>query len=436
MPQCGHSPLMRRALYLAVLLLGATFVGCIGSDGSETVSPASEDDATEVDWGAPIPDAIAGIEHLSNVETKGGGANGAGIWLDGDHAYVSGLGSGFHVVDVSDPQQPERVGHLDGDELYARDADLLSYPDRTVIVLATQSGGMTFVNVTDPTQPEVLSIKEDVDPNHNVAVVPNSTLVYNSPSNGEGNANQIVDASNPAKPEIVGEFGTYGCHDITFYTEDGKQRAYCAGVQTTEIWNIEDPLEPERVAMVSNPCMDDEVAEVPWSNCGGLHHTAFVNHDASILIIGDEFQGGGGPGCGFQQSVEGNSAATPLGALWFYDISDETNPELVGWFAPDVPAQRHADALTATAQDNPTATPYSMSCTSHFGDLIPGQSMLVMGWYHAGVLLIDFSDPANPVQIDQWNPDTWVWDAQVHKGFVFTGDISRGLDSLRFLPAG
>lgn len=428
---------MRLRLFLTVALIGAALTGCIGDTVDDDVAPTSEDADAETSWGEPIPDTVAGVEHLGELGVDEGALSGGGIWTHGDHAYVSGLGSGFHVVDVSDPKNPDRVGNISGDEVYSRDVDMLELPDRTIAVLATQSGGMTFVDVTDPTAPTVLSILE-IEPNHNVAVVPNSSLVYNSPSTGEGRSNEIVDASDPLRPEVVGEFGDHGCHDITFYTSpDGAtQRAYCAGVDVTEIWDISDPLAPDLVTTVSNPCMDDDVTAAPYSNCGGLHHTAFVNHDASVLIVGDEFQGGAGPGCGAQQSVEGNSVATPIGALWFYDLSDEESPELMGWFAPDVPVQAHADALTGTLESSPTAAPFSMSCTSHFGDLIPGKEMVVVGWYQAGVVLIDFSDPANPVQVDQWAQDAYVWDAKVHNGYVFTGDIQNGLDSLRLLPGG
>ncbi len=428
---------MRLRLFLAVVLLGAGLTGCIGDTGDEAVGPSSDEADADETWGEPIPETVAGVEHLGELTVESGALNGGGIWTHGDHAYVSGLGSGFHVVDISDPKNPVRVGNISGEEVYSRDVDLLETDNRTIAVLATQSGGMTFVDVTDPTAPRILSILE-IEPNHNVAVVPNTTLVYNSPSTGEGRANEIVDASDPLRPEVVAEFGEHGCHDITFYTSPSgdTQRAYCAGVDVTEIWDISDPMSPELVTTVSNPCMDDDVTAAPYSNCGGLHHTAFVNHDASVLIVGDEFQGGAGPGCGAQQSAAGMSAATPIGALWFYDISAEENPALLGWFAPDVPAQRHADALTGTLASSPTAAPFSMSCTSHFGDLMPGKEMAVIGWYHAGVVLIDFSDPENPMQVDQWADQAYVWDAKVHNGYVFTGDIQRGLDSLRLMPGG
>ncbi len=426
---------MKAQALITLLLLATALTGCIGGEGDQS-DPVETNDAlndTTADWAAEIPDVIGTVEQFGQALFEGESITGAGIWTEGDYAYVSGLGTGFWVVDLTDPEFPEVVGNISGDRVFSRDADLLRTDGMLVVVLATQSGGMTFVDVTDPTTPEILSIL-DIDPNHNVAVVPDSTIVYNSPSTGEGRSNEIVDASDPRNATIVGEFGNYGCHDTTFYVDDDKQRAYCAGVDVTEIWDISDPLSPELLTTVSNPCMDDDAEQVPRSNCGGLHHTAFVNHDASVLIIGDEFQGGAGPGCGYHAvSPTDHSASTPIGALWFYDITDENAPSLQGWLAPSVPVNEHLANMASTAENNPTAAPFSASCTSHFGDLIPGHEMAVMGWYQAGVLLIDFSDPANPRIVDSWNQETGTWDAQVHNGYVFTGDMNRGLDVFRFL---
>ncbi|MDX1611254.1 MAG: hypothetical protein R3185_02710 [Candidatus Thermoplasmatota archaeon] len=421
---------MARPVVLAMLLLGALMAGCIGSSSDDLEAQDANVEDT-VAWAKDLPETITGLEPLAQVDLAEE-MSGAGIWTEGDYAYVGGLNTGFHVVNLTDPANPVVEASIDGDQVYSRDVDLLHYEDRLVAVLATQSGGMTFVDVTDPASPEIINIVE-IDPNHNVAVVPDTKLVYNSPSTGEGRANEIVDATVPEQAEVIGEFGTFGCHDISFFVNEDKQRAYCAGGDITEIWDISDPRAPEKLVEVSNPCMDDPTGPPTRSNCQGLHHSAFVNEDASILLVGDEFQGGGGPGCGLHANDGSRSASTPLGALWFYDITDEENPQLLGWFAPNVPAQAHADAVLETAASNPTGAPFSASCTSHFGEIIPGQDMVVIAWYHAGVLLIDFSDPTNPILVDQWNEGTQTWDARLHNGYVFTGDILRGLDVLELV---
>ena len=47
-------------------------------------------------------------------------------------------------------------------------------------------------------------------------------------------------------------------------------------------------------------------------------------------------------------------------------------------------------------------------------------------------VLIDFTDPTDPWMIDQWNEHTDTWEAWYYNGYVFTGDLRRGLDVLTF----
>jgi len=422
---------MRSSLAGALVLLGVWIGGCIGSTDDPLIGTSTAEAMATASWARAIPATITGLEPVALTPVADQADSGAGIWVDGDLAYVSGLNSGFHVIDVSKPDAPKVVGQISGDDVYSRDADLIQYPDGTkVVVLATQSGGMTFVDVSDPTMPEILSIV-DINPNHNLAVVPGTHVVYNSPSNGAGNPNEIVDASDPRDPKVVGEFGDHGCHDTSFYVDEtqGKARAYCAGVAASEIWDIADPLKPQLIATVSNPCMDRTVR---GSNCRGLHHSAFVNDDATILMLGDEFMGGGGPGCQAHVETGDGSVSSPIGALWFYDLTDEANPELLGWFAPTIPLERHLAAVLGVDPTNPAGAARGVSCTSHFGQAVPGHDLVVMGWYNAGVLLIDFSDPAEPRQVDQWLGGGSAWDARIHNGYIFTGDINYGLEVLTF----
>jgi hypothetical protein len=171
-----------------------------------------------------------------------------------------------------------------------------------------------------------------------------------------------------------------------------------------------------------------------------LHHFATASNDGSILIIGDEHRGGGNPGaCFHYDPVTGTS--TPLGALWFFDISDLSDPVLLSWLSPPFVAPVVPTLPTSPNTDPSvigqlvggayTAVP---NCTAHFGQVLPGQDKIVIGWYSAGVLLIDFSDPGNPVILDQYQPEgVNTWSARVSNGYVFTGDIGRGMDVLKLV---
>lgn len=402
---------MRRAIVVLVLL--PALAGCLASEPAEQAAPPEPDPGTQ-DPG--LPETITGLEHVTGVPDV---ASGAGVFVHGDHAYVSGLGNGLYVVDLSNGTDPEVVGHLD--DLYARDADILEYAGHHhAAILAGQGDGLHVVNVSDPADPvHITSFHPDGDVSHNAAVLPGTPLVYNSPGSGRGGENQIVDLSDPTDPRLVATFGRSGCHDITFHRTADKDRLVCAGEASTELYDLSDPLEPEYISEVRNPFISvvGFVGGDGGSLTPGLHHWSFLSPDGETLVIGDEFAGGRGPGCYAHVQQGDQSRSTPLGALWFYDVSDEEDPELLGWFSPPAPVQGHAETE-------------STSCTAHFGTLLDDRPLVAIGWYQAGVILVDFADPANPVMVDQWNPATNVWDVRYHDGRLITGDTIRGADLL------
>ena len=362
---------------------------------------------------------------------------GSGNQVAGDYVFGSALTHVFFIADIKDPMHPRLIFNATGQEgtEYARKADIMAHPDGTrTLVLATGRGhgGMNFWNVTDVSHPTWLS-HNDMDGvnDHNIAVVPGTEYVFNAPSSGGPNGNELLDLRNPAKPVVIGKFGTHGCHGITFHGTFGqpKFRAYCAGVDATQIWNLDhfDPAKPDfGITVLSTIDKNSN----PVIGTKGLHHYAGSNAAGTVLIIGDEFSGGGQPGaCFAHDPVTGLSS--PLGALWFYDISSEAAPVLKGWISP--PTMRPQDEPVPQAPTEPDETP-GAGCTAHFGTLVPGEEKFVIAWYNAGVLLIDFKDPANPKILDQYRAagiDTW--NARVWNGYVFTGDLGRGMDVLKLV---
>jgi hypothetical protein len=486
---------MKTSILTIALLLATALAGCTdGSDGGAEVTTHLGVTTAHASFANPQPESVTGLEFVAQgLNLSGGPAeSGSGIWAFGDFVFGSALNNRFWIADVSDPENPEIVYQADDNVRtpYGRDADMIVHVDGSrTLVIATQFDGMHFWDVTDPTKPEFLSVAlfdelAESNPSvHNVAVIPGTTYVFNSQSGGAGKTNDLVDATNPDEPINLGAFGTHGCHDITFFgsPSDDKFRAYCAGIQRTEIWNIDefDPAaEDFGISVIAwvgcpesadqndpnAPDQDDTRGCAEQSPVTGspatsgypsrtLHHLALVNNDASILIIGDEYNGGGDPGaCTYYDENTGQS--TPAGALWFYDLSDETNPVMLSWIsAPtenpgtdpkDPPSngtlEDKADEIVEDqdpAEAADLAKPYTDNvpgCTAHFGTLVPGEDKIVMAWYIAGILLIDFTDPEEPRIIHQEKPEgANVWDARVHGGYVFTGDINRGLDVLKLI---
>jgi hypothetical protein len=55
--------------------------------------------------------------------------------------------------------------------------------------------------------------------------------------------------------------------------------------------------------------------------------------------------------------------------------------------------------------------------------------LVFLGSYNAGLQVVDYSDPRAPVQAAYYQaPGTTAWGALYHDGYIYVGDMSRGLD--------
>lgn len=410
-----------------IAVLAVALSGCLASTPSD---PAAQG-PTPVpapDRAAPaLPETITGLDHIGKVPDVEPGAS--GLWIQDGWAYVSGFSSNaFHVVDLSDPTSATVVGTLEGP--MTRDAAHLEVGDRELVVASADGDGLHVIDVTDKADPWLVRTLDLGS--HNVAVLPDSTLVYNSDSLGKGSTNEILDFADPEAPEVVATFGDRGCHDIEFHLGEDASYLYCPGVSATEIWEItDDPLDPKLVATIHNPLISapgavpgrPDVLAGPLDELGpGAHHWATPARDGDLLIVGDEFTGAIAPGCGLHAEPAGRSLSDPLGALWFYDTSDPADPQLRGWIK-----------MTAPADNTWNREWIYPSCTAHFGEVIEGRDKVVAAWFHAGTVLVDFADPSNPVVVDRFQEDSAVWDARLHGRYIVTGDSGRGSDVLELV---
>jgi hypothetical protein len=118
--------------------------------------------------------------------------------------------------------------------------------------------------------------------------------------------------------------------------------------------------------------------------------------------------------------------------LWFYDVSNPSRPQLESsWRIPRTYA--------------------SQLCTAHNFNVIPlrtGRDVLVSAWYHGGTTVVDFTDPANPVELGHYKmtsgnsagSQSTTWSSYWYNGTIYANNFdsevngllpSRGFDSLR-----
>ena len=194
------------------------------------------------------------------------------------------------------------------------------------------------------------------------------------------------------------------CHDITVYPQLGIAGGACAGYGL--LLDIRDPVHPVRLAAVS----DSNFAY--W-------HSATFNNDATKVLFTDEWGGGVAPRCRATDKPQWGADA----------IFTVANRVLTFQNYYKLPAPQ-------TSAEN---------CVAHNGNLIPvpGRDIMVQGWYQGGISVFDWTDPAHPTEIayfDRGPMDSTKmemagsWSAYWYNGYIYSTEISRGLDVLELQP--
>jgi hypothetical protein len=89
----------------------------------------------------------------------------------------------------------------------------------------------------------------------------------------------------------------------------------------------------------------------------------------------------------------------------------------------------------------PVAQPATKNCVAHNGSLIPipGRTVMVQAWYQGGVSVFDWTDAAHPTEIAYFDRgpidstkmvEGGTWSAYWYNGYIYSSEITRGLDVL------
>lgn len=337
-----------------------------------------------------------------DIMVAGADATGAAPAPEGDFV-------GIRIYDVTDPTAPQLLAAL---ECGGYHADVAIYENlllQGIDSAGTNTGcpdavdpdgmdqaeaaGLRILDITDPANPVVAGFVtvEDMGGSsvHNVSTLPWAGLAYVAGSNFTDPSNinlPIVDLTDPDFPVTtipmrdISPTAEAECHDIGL--DSVQNLAFCAAVTQTFIWDISDPMAPTEVSAITNPNIN-------------IHHAARLAPDAKTLVVNDEL---GGAAVSFGCAP---TTSDTLGALWFYDIEDPASPSLQGSFS--------------TSEASPE-TP----CTSHFYNFIPGTTLLTVGWYKSGMMVVDYEDPLMATEHAVYEPVGGdFWSAYYWNGYVF-----------------
>ena len=296
--------------------------------------------------------------------------------------------------------------------------------------------GVRVVDYSDPKKPKQVAFVSTKCGSHTQTLVPDGDTTYMYveayPVSQTGDCNAgaghgAVDilsfpTDDPSKIKVEGQLditqtplpndGPIGCHDLQAWPE--KDIVIAACITEAQVWNISNPAKPEIVSRITNPDVQ-------------IWHSAAFTWDGKYAIISDEYGGAaGGGGCA------GDPNST-IGAMWFYNIEDPANPVEAGHYSlPRLPPVEE-DEASRTAR-----------CTTHLYNILPtknGKYIAVASYYMGGISIVDFTDPAAPVELGYYlqqpggvNPDSWAgyW----YNGRIYTNDHESQLGVTVFKAKG
>ena len=287
------------------------------------------------------------------------------VRVKGDYAYLVRLGDGLRIVNISDPAHMVEVGHADPDEVgawYYNDIKLLEQGEKLYAAVADSHIGMVIYDVTDPTQPSLVSTffpdlagSGDLLNNHTIAIDGNIAYMANYDGSvtldpaGDGSSGGllIVDLSDPAKPVELGrwltrELGGTFTHDL--FVRDGL--AYLASWEAGLV--VLDVSNPSKPVVKGHFTYDRMTSHSVWvGEVGGRLVAAHGDEDfySHLRMVDvdpkspDYMKEIGGLMFRPQVSIHnvmmvGNEviAAHYQDGVRIFDVSDPTQPRLSAWF--------------------------------------------------------------------------------------------------------
>jgi hypothetical protein len=427
---------MRRSAIIGLLLAGLVLPAA--APAHDTMLTAAErwrtfdthHSAFAAQAAAPLTGTGSGLELVANHPI----GQASDLELHGNLAFVGSYEEGMAIVDIGDPRNPKRVGTFTcgGGSQY----DIQLRPDGKVAALTTDGGGSSchdgdqgsmIIDVSNPAAPRELAWIPIKNPDGSIVGSHTHTFdwpyLYVNQYQTSYHRLEVFSLADPSSPSKIGELD-FGEDQPAFHDSyvdhrpDGRVLLYAGSATASDVVDVTNPRAPRVLQRVVDP-------EVTFS------HQNEPDHQRDTALVTDEYLGGAaGPFCGKADSdLTGALPGIPelgdpsdLGALHLYALEpDGTMGDKLSTF--NLPSQPNNDPQNG--------------CTIHVFWQAPDQDRLVTAWYGRGIRVLDYSDPRNVKETGHFIPDgTNVWAAKPHNGYIFTGDLNRGLDVLKYTGEG
>jgi hypothetical protein len=297
---------------------------------------------------------------------------------------------GVHIIDISDPQNPDVIGFVDTPCGSHTETLVPDVANGRLLIYNNSSAGTIFGAPEDPNRISCRGI--------DIIQVPLSDPASASYLRFEP-------AGNPADPPENHQ----SCHD-TGVILGSANLAACAGSLATGNGAMVFSMNAADGGSKENPTWLYRVVTGGIS----LGHSAGFTWDGKVLIVGHEPGGGGGAEC--------EATDDPLRRTFFFHNA-----------RTGAPVGRFTIPRTQTNTEN---------CTTHNFNVLPTDMgyVMVSGNYQSGISVADFTDPANAKEIAYADPAPLVnpnnpaaielggdWSSYWYNGLIYESDITRGL---------
>ncbi|MDN4173630.1 hypothetical protein QWY28_11785 [Nocardioides sp. SOB77] len=295
---------------------------------------------------------------------------------------------GIRVFDISRPAKPRYVASVETD-----------CGSHTHTLAPSRDGRDLFVYVSSygPSEDQ-----PDCKPPHDSISIVKVPVAKPSRARVVAQPRLFPDGGNPGSANPLGSSETSGCHDVTAYPAKDLAAGACMGDGI--LMDISDRARPRVLHRVR-----DTENFAFW-------HSATFNNAGTKVVFTDELGGGSAPTC---NPLLGGTR----GANGIYDIARKR-------------------LVFRSYYKMPRSQSLTENCVAHNGSLVPvkGRDIMVQAWYQGGTSVFDFTDSRNPREIAHFDrgaiSDTELvlggsWSSYWYNGFVYSHDITRGLDVFR-----
>jgi hypothetical protein len=394
------------------------------------------------------------------------GAINSDLAFQGKYAY-QGTYTGFRILNIENPASPVEVVNYtgcttgQGDIVVHGNILVRSWDSPTTAGgAATQSCGGTLVgqgfegvhifDISDPANPVMVDVDKNPDNgkqglrfsqagmptgallgcgSHTATAVPDEArgflYIYNGGSSGTCQGIDIfkIKISDPADATVIRRAAaSRQCHDNTVLVNGANSYASCAGGNGISMFKFDMTIAADAPGGVENPTL---LWSRPMTGVS-IGHSGTFSYDGKTIVFGWEPGGGTSPQC-----QTGTAAVNKT--LFFMTVEDPdgAGPIAAGDTVGTLLHPRHQTNLE--------------NCTWHNFNTVPtkGSNILVSGNYQAGIIVVDFTNPAAPSVVAQadpnplpkgtnpngstFDPDGGDWSTYWYNGKIYESDIYRGV---------